>query len=203
MYQKEYFFQKKQRQFAQRFFQEEVTTNTCILGALKEAGEALLDEIPDYYFLGLRCFLGINKNKKKQFKKQTLSVNLSRLKKQGLVVQDPKKKTYYLSPEGEKLVAYIENRYEILNQPWDKKIRIVIFDIPEKKRRWRYWLRQELNLLQFKKLQQSVYIGKRPLPVSFYKEIQKENLSDKIFVLTVGKIDREKEIAAILETIPS
>ena len=67
-------------------------------------------------------------------------------------------------------MSYIENRYLVLNKPWDGKLRIVIFDIPEHKKGWRDWIRQELILLQFQQLQKSVHIGKYPLPESFYKE---------------------------------
>ena len=41
---------------------------------------------------------------------------------------------------------------------WDKKWRIVIFDIPEKKRRAREALRMKLKELGFKELQKSVFV---------------------------------------------
>ena len=41
---------------------------------------------------------------------------------------------------------------------WDKKWRLVIFDIPEKKKRAREALREKLKELGFKELQKSVFV---------------------------------------------
>ena len=41
---------------------------------------------------------------------------------------------------------------------WDKKWRIVIFDIPEKKKKAREALRKKLKELGFKELQKSVFV---------------------------------------------
>ncbi len=87
----------------------------------------------------------------------------------------------------------------ILKKPWDGKLRIVIFDIPEKKKYWREAMRRELSLMQFKQLQRSVYVGKHPLPESFCKEIEEAGLGQYIFIFTVDKVDRKKEILDLLE----
>lgn len=41
---------------------------------------------------------------------------------------------------------------------WDKKWRIVLFDIPEEQRQWRNILRAQLKRLQFHELQKSVFV---------------------------------------------
>lgn len=198
---KKYFFQQKKRGFAQKFFEKGLTASSYILLALKEAGEGFLSDLPDSYpqFALMKQMFGVGKYKKHSFKKETLVVNLQRLMKKGLVAKEPKKKVYYLTDEGEELVAYIKDRYSILKEPWDGKLRIVAFDIPEEKEYWRRWFRQELILLQFHQLQKSVYIGKSALPESLYKEINENGLSPFIFVLTVGEIDKKEEIMKIFE----
>lgn len=191
---KKYFFQNK-RGFTKKFFEKGLSATTYILLSLKEAGEGFLDSLPDCYpsFALMKMMFGRGKYKPK-FKKEVVRLNLCRLKKQGLIARNPKKKVYYLTEEGKELVVFIEDRLVLLNAPWDGKFRIVVFDIPENKKGWRRWLRQQLSFLQFQMLQESVYIGKRPLPQGFYQEINDLGLNRYVFVLTVGEIDKNEEI---------
>lgn len=192
---REYFFQKKKRSFAQKFFEKGLNGASYILLALSEAGEGFLRDLPSSYpqFKLMKDLFGVDYRGRK-IKRETIKVNLHRLKKQGLIAQEPKEKYYFLTDKGEEFVSYIKNRFLILKQPWDGKLRVVIFDIPEKKKEWRKWLREELDLMQFHQLQKSVYIGKHPLPDSFYKAVAKNGLYNYVFVLTAGEIDKKEEI---------
>ena len=109
------------------------------------------------------------------------------------------KKVYFLTPQGKKLTAYIKDRYEILKSSWDKKIRVVVFDIPERKKCFRRWLTQELSLMQFERLQDSVYVGKWPLPESFYKELAENGIEDCVFIFTAGEIGQQDKILKLFE----
>ena len=91
---KEYFFQQKKTKIARKFFETGFSVVSAVLIALKEAGEGILEEIPDYYFIGARELLGVGKYKKVEIKKQTLRVNLSRMIKQGLIGKDVKRQVY-------------------------------------------------------------------------------------------------------------
>ena len=194
-----YFFQKKKRSFAQKFFEKGLNTTSYILLGLKEIGKDFLRRLPNSYpgFELMKEMFGVNY--KPNFKKETIRRNLNRLINQGLIAKDPKQKIYYLTEKGEEIVTYIKNRYLILKQHWDGKLRIVIFDIPEKKKYWREIIRQELLLLQFQQLQKSVYIGKHPIPESFLKEIEDNALGGYIFFFTIDKIDQKKKILELLE----
>lgn len=196
----QYLFQKRKASFTKRLFTKGLDAASLILIALREMGEMFLEGLPDCYpqFKTIKEIAGVRPYKKIKFKGKTLKASLSRLKEQGLVVKDPKKKVYYLTDNGKEFVSYIEDRYEILKKPWDGKVRVVIFDIPEKKRKWRDWLRNELRLLQFKSLQKSVYIGKTPLPESLYKEINQTDLDQYVFIFTMSEFDRD-QIAEILQ----
>ena len=191
----EYFFQKRKRSFTRRFFKKGLNGTSYVLLALSEVGKGFLRDLPNCYpgFELMKSLFGVDYRGRK-IKKETIKINLYRLKKQGLITQDPKEKYYLLTDEGEEFVSYIKNRFSILKQPWDGKLRIVTFDIPEKKKYWRKWLREELNLMQYQILQKSVYIGKHPLPESFYKTITKNYLTEYIFILTVGDIDKKEKI---------
>ena len=48
---------------------------------------------------------------------------------------------------------------------------MVLFDIPEKKRKTRNWVRSQLKLWNFEMLQQSVWLGKGPLPKEFVSRL--------------------------------
>ena len=81
-----------------------------------------------------------------------IQTNLRRLQKKGLVLKSPKQKIFVLTEDGKKVLLEVENRLAIFQKPWDKKLRLVFFDIPEKKKLWRNWLRSELTALRFQKI---------------------------------------------------
>ncbi len=87
---------------------------------------------------------------------------LSRLKDQGLIeFQKRKGKTFIrLTDKGEKKLLKYQLQEAFIPKPkkWDKKWRIVIFDIREDKRWIRDFLRKELVNLGFIKLQDSVWV---------------------------------------------
>lgn len=65
--------------------------------------------------------------------------------------------------------------------------KIVIFDIPEKERRKRAWLRAALRNLKFIMLQKSVWIGKAKLPREFISAIDDLNLSSYVEIFVISK----------------
>ncbi len=66
-----------------------------------------------------------------------------------------KGKLYKITPYGKNKIR----KYTFSKKDWDKKWRIVVFDIPEKKRNFRDYFRYKLKELGFKKLQKSVWIS--------------------------------------------
>jgi len=198
-----YIFQRKKTGFTKRLFTKGLNAGGFILLYFAEVGEAFLEDLPSCYpqFDMMKQLAGVGSYKKGRqewFKKKNLQSTMHRLEKQGLVTKDPKRKIYFLTPEGKNYTSYIKDRYGVLSKKWDGKVRVVIFDIPEKEKRWREWLRNELLLLQYKVLQKSVYIGKAPLPKSFYQEISDADLEDNVFVFTMSEFDR-KQIMKILK----
>ena len=138
-----------------------------ILLSLEKAAEAGLFEAFSYssqmkYFKELS---GI----KKQVKKSSLHQTIRRLRIDGLIEQDK-------SDEGKIILKLTSAGSEMLgaHEIWDGKYRIVIWDIPESKRRIRNLFRRKLKAWQFKSLQKSVWISKRNVTVplrSFISEL--------------------------------
>lgn len=110
-------------------------------------------------------------------KKQTFSSSISRLLKTGEIEKVIDKKgrpCFKLKPSGLEKIERIFPLFHLSSKPWDGKWRVVIFDISEKERRARDYLRDKLVSLGFGKLQKSIYIS--PLNVlADLKEWLKEN----------------------------
>jgi DNA-binding transcriptional regulator PaaX len=95
---------------------------------------------------------------------------LSRMKKDGLLRNKDRK--WSITTEGEELLARRNTdikrffpRQKLVTRSKEKKL-IVIFDIPEKKKRHREWLRSELRGLGFDLIQKSVWLGPK-IPKEF------------------------------------
>ncbi|MCX6702509.1 MAG: hypothetical protein NTW60_01405, partial [Candidatus Wolfebacteria bacterium] len=100
---------------------------------------------------------------------------LWRLQKKGLVKKH--EQNYELTVLGLNILGSLKES-KSLKEVWDGKWRIVMFDIPEKKRSARSWIRWELLSLEYKPLQRSVFVGKKPLAEDFYEEILNRHLND-------------------------
>jgi predicted transcriptional regulator with HTH domain len=69
----------------------------------------------------------------------------------------------------------------------DKTLKIVIFDIPEKEKRKREWLRSVLRNLNFDMLQKSVWVGKAKLPQEFMADLKRLNILSSVEFFSVDK----------------
>ncbi|MEK9194715.1 MAG: hypothetical protein AAB884_02795 [Patescibacteria group bacterium] len=118
-----------------------------------------------------------------------LRVILGRLEEKGLIVRE-KNKNYRLTDVGSKFLGNTKDKI-MLRKQWDGKWHLVTFDIPEKRRSDRDWLRYVLQLHEYKKLQKSVFLGKFALPERIFREIYDRKLNACVRLLTVGEIDEE------------
>ncbi|MBI4133658.1 hypothetical protein HY478_03520 [Candidatus Uhrbacteria bacterium] len=67
------------------------------------------------------------------------------------------------------------------------EILILSFDIPERERRKRDWLRSVLTRLNFTLLHQSTWIGKGILPRTFIKDLREINLLSHVAIFSINK----------------
>lgn len=77
---------------------------------------------------------------------------------------------------------------------WDKKWRIVLFDIPERDRAFRDILRNHLRELDFKKLQHSAFISPYPLEKLILELAELYSAKKYVRVITATEIDNERSI---------
>jgi DNA-binding transcriptional regulator PaaX len=61
----------------------------------------------------------------------------------------------------------------------------MIFDIPERERKKRDWIRSQLVSFGFEPLQKSVWSGGSPLPKNFIEDIEIMNLDHCIHIFSV------------------
>ncbi|OHA88947.1 MAG: hypothetical protein A3C70_00330 [Candidatus Zambryskibacteria bacterium RIFCSPHIGHO2_02_FULL_43_14] len=116
----------------------------------------------------------------RKLNKNSLSATLSRMKKDGLL--ETRNKKFLLTKEGldrlDKDGAKIKtffNQKNIADNREKLKNLVLIFDIPEKQKLYREWLRSELVGLGFTMIQKSVWLGPA-LPKEFVEYLNELGL---------------------------
>ena len=122
--------------------------------------------------------------------KRTLSSILNRLKRQGLVVREgsSRRAVWRITLAGRRYFQEQEkkDKERMVSLPRsDGLTRIVSFDVPERERKKRQWLRTQLGLCGYKPLQKSVFLGDCPLPADFIKQVDLFGLGDYVHVVRV------------------
>lgn len=137
-----------------------------------ESGTEVLEGLS--YSAQMRSLLNLPSNTKES----SLAAAIRRLRKRGLVEQEK-------NEEGKTILKLTTLGREFLgkDEAWDGKYRIIIWDIPEKKRVIRNLFRRRLKEWGFKNLQRSVWISKK-------------NATDKLRKL-ISDLDLEKWIIVI------
>jgi|SRR3989344_7055476 len=139
-------------------------------------------------------------NRKKDFDKYAYVV-MGRLRAEGLVTLDDKK-VWHITTLGKKFLSIHKisvrlprhsSQPERSETPQERCI--VAFDIPEKWRRSRNWLRQELVYMGFVQLQKSVWIGDGPLDENFIRNLDLLGILRHVQIFSVqrfGTISRKR-----------
>lgn len=117
------------------------------------------------------------------------------LQKMDYIKINDAKKRVYLTEKG--FLEFIKSRIKSKESIWDRKWRMVIFDIPESKRQQRDFLRKQLKWLGFKELQKSVWI----FPYDIRKELDevldissKYNFGEDVRFVVVDKVENDKDL---------
>jgi len=114
---------------------------------------------------------------------------ISRLKQDGLIQQEARR--WQLTSQGKKKLSELKQqpispfpvrsyRKTKVNHPT-----LVIFDIPEKERRKRYWLRTQLRALGFTMLQKSVWLSTHQLPLEFVEDLSLLKLLPHVHIFSI------------------
>ena len=121
-----------------------------------------------YFLINIaRAIIKNKKYSKNKTNEQKIVKSLRRLRKNKLIILQEKEDGKFiiqLTKKGKRKIKEINiEKLEITKQKvWDKKWRIVAFDIPEKKKNGRDALRQKLQELNFYQLQKSVFVCPYP-----------------------------------------
>ncbi len=122
--------------------------------------------------------------------------SIHRLQKKGFVKKE--KDTYKLTAAGEREAFFsltkIGRHFRSENQKWDKKWRMVFFDIPEIKRRYRDELRFVLKRTGFKEFQKSAWVCPYEIPQFFKKILLEENIRRYVRLITINDIEYDKDL---------
>lgn len=116
--------------------------------------------------------------RKLKYKIKQIKASAYYLKKRGLIEfvwEDNDKVTVKITNNGKKYLKTFDIDNMTLNKlvPWDKKWRLIIFDIPEKHKKAREAFRRKLKDLDFVRLQDSVWVTPFPCEdeIRFLREI--------------------------------
>lgn len=120
-------------------------------------------------------------------KKSALAKAVKRLRENGWIdfVSD-KELALRLTNEGRTQALW--TKMKLGNEKWDGKWRLVIWDIPEKRRNARDLFRHQLKQLGFKQFQQSVWTSKKNCTLLLKEYIKKVGIEDWVKVLETDHV---------------
>ena len=121
--------------------------------------------------------------KRRKISNNVYNQNMYRLKKRG-IIQD-KNNMFCLSDKGKTLYnnPYIKMR----KKPTKTNKIFIIFDIPEKKKKVREWLRNQIKDWDFEMVQKSVWLGYGPLPEEFLERLKILKVNDGVKIYNLQK----------------
>ena len=161
-------------------------------------GQFTKDQFIDYH---KRC-----RERKKQYNKEEflleekvkLAVLINRLQKNGLVKKEKiigRKAFWVTTSDGlekilkleEKLLRRKQKNLPPTNYPMlvSKRMTVIVFDISEKEKHKRGWLRAVLKRLNFKMLQKSVWVGNNQLPPDFIRDLKTLKIINQVKIFSV------------------
>ena len=158
-----------------------ITIATSDYGASRKQLERRLSEVQDKRSA---MFSGNLRVKKKHF--DTL---IYKLKRDGLILQKGEKLMTTASGKAniKKLAKKLPSP-KVYEKSAGEELLIVMFDIPEKQKNKRQWIRSALKEMGFKMIQKSVWSGKVSLSRRFLEDLSKLNLVDYVDIFTAMKL---------------
>ena len=121
-------------------------------------------------------------------KKSALALALKRLRENGFIdLIDDKELVFRLTEKGRDKALW--TRMKFIDEKWDGKWRIVIWDVPEKRRVARDLLRNKLKYLGFQQLQKSVWVTKKNCTQPLRDFIKQIGIKDWVRVIETDNVD--------------
>ncbi len=126
----------------------------------------------------------------KKYHSKSVRVTLSRLKSKGYINNSDK--GWSVTTKGLVLAQQKRRRINYLPSPFNKESKnknIIVFDIPEKERPKRDWLRKQIKIYNYIMIQQSVWVGPGPLPKEFLQALNDLHIREKIKILSISSLN--------------
>ncbi len=124
------------------------------------------------------------------------------LKKDGLIRGERNGGILSLTVKGSNKLGLLKKRSQrrmpspkYKNGSGKKEFTIVTFDIPEKERWKREWLRSVLRNSGLRKIQQSVWLGQTALPEEFLNDLRRLKLMDSVEIFQISRMGSLRHIA--------
>ena len=128
-----------------------------------------------------------------KYQRSRYSSIISKLKRDGLLEEKEKGRVLKITLAGlDKLKQLIKrNKKRLPDKNYEIKkgdeLIIISFDISEKEREKREWLREILKILDFNMIQKSVWIGKNRIPERLIADLIKMNIEEQVKIFKVSK----------------
>lgn len=118
-----------------------------------------------------------------------------KLKQDGLIQEEKenKKSLFSLTQKGKKILSFLNQKKRESFPPikYDKhsgeRLIIIAFDIPEKEKKRRVWLRAALKALGFQMIQKSFWVGETKIPKTFLDDLYEMKISSLVEILEISK----------------
>ncbi len=165
-----------------------LSVGQTVLAVLREIGEGTVKAFFPHPYSHLFC---------ERRSPRYIRSEFSRLQKRGLISK--KGSIFYLTKTGEKEAFFARLNAELFayrpqKQKWDGMWRMILFDIPEKKRRYRDHLRHLLRALDFVELQKSIWASPYKIPKFLEEILWEERIKHHTRFITVKEIDYDKDL---------
>ena len=128
-----------------------------------------------------------------QYKKKTLENSFSRLKQKGFLHKENNK--FALTLEGKSYLFKQSKNLKVFKSVYSKDIPknlIVMYDIPEPKKKEREWFRFHLKKFGYIMIQKSVWVGPSPLPKDFLDYLKEIKIGEHFKTFKLAKPYKEK-----------
>ena len=118
---------------------------------------------------------------------------LNRLKREGLISNDGRRRNvlWQLTAKGlarlQRLLKIAETPKPVYPKRRDGKWRVVVYDIPEREREKRVWIRQALVSLGFSFLQESVWVGTCAISRAFLDDLREMEMIPYVQIFEVSR----------------
>lgn len=117
------------------------------------------------------------------------------LKKQGLIKEETRgsKNFFAITSKGKTILSLLIKRkkeelpHNVYSRESSNGFVIVAFDVPEKEKRKREWLRSTLKNLGLKMIQKSVWLGKVKIPKRLLEDIHRLRLAGCVEIFEINK----------------